>query len=406
MMEILRPALEWELAGTLAQFSSAGRTIEVIGGGSKRACGRPASSEILISLANLRGVPRFDPDDRVVTASAGTLIYDLERELARHGLMLAFEPVDLGPLLGEPAGGSTVGGMIATDIAGSRRCAHGRCVDHLRGATIVTGSGSTLTFGSKSGLAPRRPDWLLAIAGAWGSFAIATELVFEAVPMPQETATIGLRDLPHAIAVQAMQDALKCQCGVTGAVHIEALLARRMAAREFDTLDGPITLLRIESPSQLLPGRVARLRERLAAYSETGVLADEESIGIWSELQRLSPLCGSERPVWRLILPPGRGEAVLRDIRRYFPADAMTDWAGATIWLEVPFSADAGAADIRRVLANHGGHATLIRAAAEVRAVVDPFPPPEIGTERMLADLKRLFDPNRVLNPGRLHAGL
>ena len=405
MSELLRPALEWELAGTLAQLSESGRTAEVIGSGSKRACGRSLEADVTITLSNLRGIPAFDPDDRIATASAGTPVIDIERELARNGLMLPFEPVDLGPLLGQSAGLATVGGMFSCDVPGSRACVSGRGTNHLHGATVITGAGSTLSFGPKTGISNRRPDWLACIAGAWGTFAVLTEVVFEAVPMPEETATIGLRDLPHAIAVQAMQVALGSHCGVTGAVHIEAPLARRMAAREFNTLDGPITLLRIESPSALLPGRLSRLRDRLAAFSETGVLADEESLELWAEIQRLSPLCGSDWPVWRLVLPAGNGEAVLRDIRRYFDASAMTDWGGGTIWLEVPPSSDAGAADIRRVLANHAGHASLIRAAPDVRASVDCFPPPELGTEHMFAELKRLFDPAGVLNPGRLHAG-
>ena len=44
------------------------------------------------------------------------------------------------------------------------------------------------------------------------------------------------------------------------------------------------------------------------------------------------------------------------------PAEAFYDWSGGLVWLEVPATADAGAADIRRVIAMHGGHATLIRA--------------------------------------------
>jgi glycolate oxidase FAD binding subunit len=72
----------------------------------------------------------------------------------------------------------------------------------------------------------------------------------------------------------------------------------------------------------------------------------------------------------------------------------------------VPATADAGASDIRRVVAAHGGHATLIRADAAVRAAVDVFQPLSPGVERLTRGIKAAFDPAGILNPGRMYAGL
>jgi glycolate oxidase FAD binding subunit len=83
---------------------------------------------------------------------------------------------------------------------------------------------------------------------------------------------------------------------------------------------------------------------------------------------------------------------------------AFYDWAGGLIWLEILPTTDAGAADIRRVIASQGGHATLIRAAAEVRAAVDVFQPLEPGVEAISRRLKTAFDPAGILNPGRMYA--
>ena len=53
----------------------------------------------------------------------------------------------------------------------------------------------------------------------------------------------------------------------------------------------------------------------------------------------------------------------------------MYDWSGGLIWLETPPISDAGAVEIRRTLAEFGGHATLIRAEAAARAGIDVFQP-------------------------------
>ena len=69
----------------------------------------------------------------------------------------------------------------------------------------------------------------------------------------------------------------------------------------------------------------------------------------------------------------------------------------------MPPSADAGSTDIRRVLATHGGHATLVRAAPEVRNAIEVFHPMDHGTERMTRGLKQVFDPAGILNSGRMY---
>jgi glycolate oxidase FAD binding subunit len=76
------------------------------------------------------------------------------------------------------------------------------------------------------------------------------------------------------------------------------------------------------------------------------------------------------------------------------------------VWAEVLDTADAGSADIRRVIASHGGHATLVRAAPAVRAAVDVFQPVEQGLVEITRGIKAVFDPHDVLNRGRMLANL
>lgn len=61
---------------------------------------------------------------------------------------------------------------------------------------------------------------------------------------------------------------------------------------------------------------------------------------------------------------------------------------------------------MRGALGDTGGHATLIKADAEVRAAVPVFQPQPEGVARLTRNLKDAFDPRRVLNPGRMYAGV
>jgi glycolate oxidase FAD binding subunit len=110
--------------------------------------------------------------------------------------------------------------------------------------------------------------------------------------------------------------------------------------------------------------------------------------------------------LWRISTKPTTAPKLVAAIKRYMPAEAFYDWAGGLIWLEVPATADAGTAEIRRASAIHGGHATLIRAEAGVRAAVEVFQPLSPPVERLTRDLKKAFDPFGILNPGRMYANV
>ena len=80
--------------------------------------------------------------------------------------------------------------------------------------------------------------------------------------------------------------------------------------------------------------------------------------------------------VWRVSTAPTKGPAlVARDRARAFDARWFYDWSGGLVWIADRAAGDAGAATIRAAVAAHGGHATLVRAPAEVRAAVDVFEP-------------------------------
>ncbi len=67
---------------------------------------------------------------------------------------------------------------------------------------------------------------------------------------------------------------------------------------------------------------------------------------------------------------------------------------------------DGGAALIWGALGGPGGHATLVRAPAALRAAVPVFQPQAAPLARLTARVKDSFDPKRILNPGRMYDGI
>ena len=96
----------------------------------------------------------------------------------------------------------------------------------------------------------------------------------------------------------------------------------------------------------------------------------------------------------------------MHSLARKIDVRVFYDWSGGLIWLETPPISDAGAVEIRRTLAEIGGHATLIRAEAPARAAIDVFQPLDPPLMALTASLKRAFDPVGILNPGRMYPGI
>ncbi|MGZ5863580.1 MAG: hypothetical protein ACXWKB_09925, partial [Methyloceanibacter sp.] len=115
---------------------------------------------------------------------------------------------------------------------------------------------------------------------------------------------------------------------------------------------------------------------------------------------------GSERPLWRISIAPSRAAKLVGIIARTLDIRTVYDWSGGLVWLETELTSDAGAVEIRRTLAELGGHATLIRAEPGTRASLDVFQPLDPPLMALSAKLKAAFDPVGILNPGHMYPGI
>jgi glycolate oxidase FAD binding subunit len=206
-----------------------------------------------------------------------------------------------------------------------------------------------------------------------------------------------------------MTAAVGSSCDVSGAAHLPVDLAAIVP--EVAGAATAVTSLRLEGFAPSVAHRAGTLRAILAPFGELAGLDHEASQRLWRALRDVAPLAGgpgaSERIVWRISTVPNRGAELAAMIAAAF-ADArfLFDWAGGLIWLALPPSGDAGAASVRRAVGATGGHATLIRAPAAVRAAGAVFEPPGAELAALNRRVKDGFDPKGVLNPGRMWAGV
>lgn len=401
---LLRPATEWELQRTLAEATASSAPIEVIGSGTKRGIGRPQTAETLLTTSSLTGVRLYEPTELVMAARAGTPLARIESELASRNQMLAFEPIDVAGIVGGHHAHATIGALFSMNYSGSRRISSGAARDHLLGISAVSGAGIPFRSGGRVMKNVTGLDLTRTLCGSWGTLAVLTEVTFKVMPRPEATATLLLLGLDDAIAIEALSVAMGSPYEVSGAIHIQKALAGRLWHEGLKAEHRSVTALRLENFDASVAYRIERLKAELKPFGDIYVLGQESSLAFWDELRQLSVLRGSPAPLWRISTAPTRAAKLVAQISSYMTCHAWYDWAGGLVWAEVLPTSDAGAADIRRVVATNGGHATLIRAEAPVRASIDVFQPLAPGIARLTAKLKSVFDPAAILNRGRMYA--
>ena len=407
MEEVLRPADAAQVREAVAWAAAEETPLHVVGAGSKAALGRPSQAQRVLDLSALSGVSLYEPEELVFRAGAGTRLGDIEALLAEHQQQLAFEPADYGPILGSAPGQATIGGVLGCNLSGPRRIHAGAARDHFLGVRGVSGRGESFKSGGRVVKNVTGYDMCKLLAGSYGTLAVMTEVTLKVLPAPEETRTVLIMGLDDEAGIGLLGEAGQTPHEVSGLAHLPAAAAGRI---EFPGPSGAgtaVTALRIEGPGPSVDARAAALAAQFAGAGPVEQLEGLESAALWRQVRDVGPFAGEEgRTIWRLSVPPSAGAEVIGRISAKAEADAYYDWAGGLVWLSLAPSPDADHELVRAALAESGGHALLVRARPEVRAQVPVFQPQPQALAGLTQRIKDSFDPRRVLNPGRMYAGL
>jgi glycolate oxidase FAD binding subunit len=337
------------------------------GGGSKDFYGESPRGEVL-DMRVLGGTAAHEPTELVVTAPAGLRLDALEAQLAEHGQCLPFEPPHF-------AAGSTVGGMVAAGLSGPARARAGSLRDHLLGVAMLSGRGELLHFGGRVIKNVAGYDISRVIAGSLGILGVIVEVSLKVLPRAETEATLRF-DMKPAEALAALQQWGSTPLPLDASAWWNGNLIVRLRGSAASVREAERHL----GGETIDAATAAPFWAALRDHSDPFFVAAAEAI----EHQ--------DAALWRLSLPPA---APLLGLA----GDELIEWHGAQRWL----ASALPAAQVREAAAAVGGHATLFRGSDKSAGVFTPLAPP---LRLIHQRLKRAFDPNGILNPGRLYPDL
>ena len=406
------PQNEREVATLIRKFYKSNIPIELIGSGSKRKIGKTLQCAKTLNLSKLNGIIEYLPEELYIKVKAGTSIKAIEQELKKNNQQLVFEPIDFGYFLNGESDYGTAAGQVACNISGSRRFKVGSVRDHVLGFRGVNGRGEIIKSGGVVVKNVTGYDLSKLICGSYGTLVALTEITFKVLPLPEESKTLVINNQKIEKAVHFLDKSISSSNDISGAVFFPDKPMISGSSMNIENTfklndlkqEGSITAIRIEGSKNSIDHRIKNLINELQITNlNIAILEVHQSEVFWNKVKALEFFSNSKNNIIRIVIPPSECVNLIYQFSSKFKY--YLDWGGALMWLEVFELSEEMFESIRRKVVKRGGYVTMIKNSNYLPYVEDVF---TISSERfnISQNIKKSFDPKRILNPGKMYTGI
>ncbi|MFC2005562.1 FAD-binding oxidoreductase [Chloroflexota bacterium] len=380
------------------------------GNGSKQATGLPLTKTgVILSLKHMDQLLELDAPNLTVKVEAGINHAELQRELAKHGLCFPLEPSDTES--------ATIGGILATNSSGPKRLAYGTARDLVLGVTVVTPLGEVIRAGGKTMKNVAGYDMRKLFLGSWGTLGVISEAILRLFYLPEERKTLLIR-------FSNIEDASHVASNILGSfLHPESMelvdsKAAQSTGQEADfglQEDELLLLIGIAGSGEVVERHIIEI-QALAEASDArafNVLKDTEEQRVWDSQRRINLYSAPGMVRGKAAVPINRIGDTLREVReacaRHQIEVGITGHVGSgilytSLFTERGDTPDSEAllvvADLVKAIDKLGGFFLVESGRPEVRQVFNLVS--QRSDYRLMAGLKRSFDPKNIFNPGKV----
>jgi len=342
-----------DLCARVGHAFNARQPLRITAGNSKAFYGRKVEGDE-ISVAGHTGIIEYRASELVLTARSGTRLSEIEDALAENRQMLAFAPPLHGPH-------STLGGSIATGLSGPRRPFTGAARDFVLGTTIINGKGERLKFGGQVMKNVAGYDASRLMVGAQGTLGLLLDVSVKVLPRPESEITLCFE-----MDFEPAHDKLRQWILQGHPLSASCYWGNQLYVRLSSTINA-------------------------TRSAHTSIGGELQSNNLWASLRHQThEFFQQHQNLWRVSVPPS-AETIASEQAQ------LTEWNGALRWI-------ASDIELFTKAREAGGHATEYRLFGEISD--NPFQPLSSTMLALHQRLKNSFDPENILNPGRLYPGL
>ncbi|HEY6102097.1 MAG TPA: FAD-binding oxidoreductase [bacterium] len=406
---VCRPADADQIAAVLRICGEVNAAVTPWGGGTAIGLGNvPQRVDVVLRTDRLASLGEHDDANLTATVQTGMPLAALNAQLAARRQVLALDPPH--------PDASTIGGIVAANINGPRRAAYGGVRDLIIGMRMVLAGGEQIKSGGKVVKNVAGYDMCKLFTGALGTLGVITEVTFKMTPMPEAAATVlargagpaAMRVLDELFASILQPTAITLTNALDGLSPVmEGAQALAVATEGFtEVVERHLRDIRMLAEAAGMTVETLRERDHDALWAR---LRDFPSDPLRTAAEPgAAPISStsSAQAVIRLTVPLASVGAAVDTVGLLPGATWVAHAASGAIFIRIPWAGAAGAfARLTDVAQSHRGHVVLIAAPPEVKQGLDVWGPPPQALG-LMREIKRQFDPNDLLNPGRFVAFL
>ena len=325
---------------------------------------------------------------------------------------MVFEPIDFGHFLNGQSDYGTAAGQVACNIAGPRRFKVGSVRDHILGFKGVNGRGEIIKSGGVVVKNVTGYDLSKLVCGSYGTLLALTEITFKVLPAPETSKTLIIHNQKVEKACYFLDSSINSSNDISGAVFFPNEPKVPGCSINIDDTfklndlkyEGSITAIRIEGSKNSIDQRIKSLINELKIIDlNLSILEIHQSEIFWNKVKSLDFFFKSKNNIIRIVIPPSECIHLIYLLANKFKY--CLDWGGALMWLEAFELSEEMFEAIRRKVVKLGGYVTMIKNSRYLPYVDDVF---TINIERfnISQNIKKSFDPKRILNPGKMYTGI
>ena len=246
----------------------------------------PVAGGVVASFERMNRILRIDPDNRLAVVEPGVLNGDLQAALAAHGFFWPPDPTS-SPFC-------SIGGNLACNAAGPRTVKYGSPRENTLGLRAVAGTGEAFRCGVHTTKGATGYDLTRLLIGSEGTLALITEATLKLTPKPSALRTLRATYADVAAAARAVARIMAqpvTPCALEFMDGTALALAREHAGEGVPEA-GALLMIEVDGEPDALSGAVEAISRaaRGDGLLELHAAANEaEARSLWAARKALSP---------------------------------------------------------------------------------------------------------------------